>query len=228
MPVIHSDVMMRVGQNFIYVRQVDQQAHVLHGVIVCKMDQGTPTWLTIPLAENRNGQWFFMRDPVTKEKPKCYIFQEHGDPIYGEIEGKDNWLNLTPDVTEFISDDKTSADELSFNELLALQSGVRGAGLDASLPLAPNILTFELHHKLAAPLAALVAILIAIPLSIHFGRSGGYVGLLLSVMVAFFFVISQQWGQVLVERNIIGPILGAWAPDLLFGGLGVVLLIFEE
>jgi len=226
--LIPRDVMLRVGQNYVYVREVDQKAQTLHGVMVCKVDAGTLTWLTIPVAENHNGQWYFKRDPVTQEKPKVYIFAEHGNPIYGEIEGKDNWLNLKQDVTDFLGDEKTNADEFSFNELRALQDGVRGVGMPSSLPLEPNLLTFELNHKIAAPLAALVAVLIAIPLSIHFGRSGGYVGLLLSVVVAFFFVISQQWGQVLVEQRLISPILGAWAPDALFGGLGIVLLLLEE
>ena len=226
--VVPRDVMLRVGANYIYVREVDQKTQTLRGVMVCKIDQGMLTWLIIPLAENHNGQWFFRRDPVTQEKPKLYIFKEHGDPIYGEIEGKDNWLNLNQDVVDFVGEEKTTADEMSFKELWNLQRGVRGAGMPGSIPLDPNLLTFQLHRKIAAPLAALVAVLIAIPLSVHFGRSGGYVGLLLSVLVAFFFMVSQQWGQVLAETGRLSPVIGAWAPNAFFALLGIVLLVLEE
>ena len=224
--VAPQDVVFKVGQDYMYVRQVDPVTQTLYGVVVCKIDQG-PTWLTIPVAENHRGQWFFKRDPVTHELPKLYIFKPGSDPVYGEIEGK-GYLNLQENVMSYISDQPSTADELNFDQLQELLNGIRGSGVGAGLMLAPAQLTFQLHRKIAAPLAALVAVLIAIPLAVLFGRSGGYTGLLLSVVVAFCFVVSQQWAQVLAETNRLQPIFAAWAPDGLFGLLGIILLLMEE
>jgi lipopolysaccharide export LptBFGC system permease protein LptF len=34
--------------------------------------------------------------------------------------------------------------------------------------------------------------------------------------------------QVLAERNYLSPVLAAWAPDVVFGLRGVILLLREE
>ncbi|HEY3379651.1 MAG TPA: LptF/LptG family permease, partial [Armatimonadota bacterium] len=140
-------------------------------------------------------------------------------------------LNLPKDIFSYVYNPPTSAEELTFHELLALRTGVRGTAgmsLNNSMMLDAPHLAFYLHRKLAAPLAALVAVLLAIPLSLHFGRSGGYVGLLLSVVLAFFFIVTQQWTQILAETYRLHPVFAAWAPDALYGILGLVLLVREE
>jgi lipopolysaccharide export system permease protein len=149
---------------------------------------------------------------------------------YTDITGPDSWLNMKEEVWGYVSDQPSTPDEMTFRQLRSYYNGLRGAGVGVapSVPLSPDGLIFNLNRKIAAPLAALVGILIAIPLSVHFGRSGGYVGLLLSVMVAFFFVVSQQWAQSLSINHLMNPVLAAWAPDAIFGVLGVGLLIREE
>jgi len=235
--LVPTDQVFRVENNFIYVREVDPQTKVLHGVVVCRVGpNGYPSWLTIPTAENRNGKWFFQPDPQTGEKPKIYIFNEKGELTqYVEVIGQNNWLNMAQnqDFWGAMFDAPRTPEELTFKQLRELQkSRVSGNNngyyAGSALTLTPSLMSFYLHRKLAMCLMSLVAILIAIPLSVHFGRSGGYVGLLLSVVVAFCFVVSYQWVRLLAETSRLDPIIAAWAPDAFFGLLGLILLIREE
>ena len=172
---------------------------------------------------------FFKADPITKQIPVFYIFDLSGVPVTtGSAES--GVIDLKQDVWNFINDQPSRPEELTFLQLRHLLKDMRGVGSVSgyTLPLTPPQLTFFLHRKLAVSLSTLVAILIAIPLSVHFGRSGGYVGLLLSVVVAFFFTIAQQWATVLVVKDMLNPVLAAWGPNAIFGLIGIVLLVLEE
>ncbi|MHB0939224.1 MAG: LptF/LptG family permease [Armatimonadota bacterium] len=221
------DVVFRVGQQFIYVKRVDPITKTLYNVIVCKLEPQRVTWLRAPVAEYHGGKWIVKSDPYTHKKPEFDTFTENSNLIiHGEVEGG-GYLDLTDDFMAYITDQPSTADELTLAQLQDMVDGLRG-GFGMGLSLTPSELTFQLHRKVAAPLAALVAVLIAIPLAVHFGRSGGYTGLLLSVVVAFCFVVSQQWAQVLAETHRLHPIFAAWAPDGIFGLLGLGLLLREE
>jgi len=221
------DVVFKVGQQYIYVQRIDTMTKTLYGVLICKLDprQGV-TWLLAPVAEYHGGKWLLKPDPITHKKPEFYGFMDNRMVYRGDIEGG-GYLDLSDDFMSYITDQPSTADELTIKQLQDMVDGMRG-GFGMGLTLTPSELTFQLHNKVAAPLAALVAVLIAIPLAVHFGRSGGYTGLLLSVVVAFCFVVSQQWAQVLAETHRLNPIFAAWAPDGFFGLLGLVLLLREE
>ncbi|MHB9131050.1 MAG: LptF/LptG family permease [Armatimonadota bacterium] len=227
-----SDVVLRINRNYVYIQRVEPSTQTLYGVIICMMEStGYPTWLTVPIAENHDGHWMFKPNPATNEMPRMYKFNAQGKMTdYTDITGQDSWLNMKEDVWGYVSDQPSTPDEMTFRQLRSYQQGLRGAGVGVApvVPLSPDGLIFSLNRKIAAPLAALVGVLIAIPLSVHFGRSGGYVGLLLSVLVAFFFVVAQQWAQSLSVNHLMNPIIAAWAPNAIFGVLGVVLLIREE
>ena len=230
---VPQDVVMKLEDNsYLYVRRIDPKTQTFYGVILLKQNPGRfPTLLTVPMAEDHDGQWFLQADPTAPQiKPRLYTFSEHGELSAEGVAGPGSWINMTKEVWAYINDAPTTADELTIKQLLDLRHGLRGAGtgIDLNMALDPEMLTFYLHLKFSSALAALVAVLIAIPLSVHFGRSGGYVGLLLSVMVAFFFIVSQQWAQVLAETSHLSPIIAAWAPDVIFGLLGLILLIREE
>lgn len=231
--VVPRDVVFKAGDYFIYIRSVDDtpQQQLLRGVMIVKINSNSyPTWFTIPVAENHNGTITFQPDPVNHEPPRSYTFPLTGN-VVTSMEATGGTLKLPENAFDYLYTQPTTPEELTLKQLLALRHGVRGAagyGMSNGVMLDTPHLNFYINRKIAAPLAALVAILIAIPLSVHFGRSGGYVGLLLSVVVAFCFIVTQQWTQVLAETNRLQPILAAWAPDAIYGILGIILLIREE
>lgn len=228
---VHQDVVMKLdSQNYVYVREVDPRTQTLNGVLLCRREPDSVTFYSIPAAENRNGVWFLEPDPITKELPQFWTFDNKGGVVRGQIEGPGSWFNLRQDALNFMTDQISSPDEVTLRGLLDLRKGVRGyvPGSLSMTSLYPNRLAFYVHRRIADPLTALIGILIAIPLAVHFGRSGGYVGLLLSAALAFCFVVSQQWTQVLAENELLDPVLAAWAPNAIFGLSGVVMLLFKK
>ncbi len=235
--VILPDVMFKVGSDtYFYAHRVDSANQKLSGVILMRMDGGARTWMTIPEAVNENGRWIFHRDPVTGTPPIVYYFEGNGAfkmSRYMTVDGVDeaaSWLNVAGNRNLFsYAYLQATPETMTLQELLAMRAG-KASARGVSTFLEPSKLDFFIHSRFSVPLAALVAVLIAIPFSVRFGRSGGYVGLLLSVLLSFFFVIAQQWTRVLTDSpNIhLNPIAAAWLPDAVFGLLGLIFLLREE
>jgi hypothetical protein len=90
----------------------------------------------------------------------------------------------------------------------------------------------ELHTKIAIPFAALIFALFAAPLSLIFGQAGAprgrAVGIILGILLVALYQGTLIWGQMLGRRYIVPPELGPWAPNLLFGSAGLVLMIYMD
>ncbi len=245
---VQSDVMFKVGsRHYLYAKRVDPATKMLYGIIVMRIDAKGFTWMSIPMAENHDGRWLFHRDPFTGRPPTVYVFDDNGEPkMTYAIEGVDapeeSWLNLKEnrDLWSYMVNQPTTPDAMTLRELMSLKHGIRGPQLGGSYGtyIDPTKLDYYIQSKFSIPISALVAVLIAIPLSVRFGRNGGYIGMLLAVVLSFLFVVSQQWARVLVETPSAlnlnptvaawAPAAFAWAPDALFGLLAIVALLLEE
>lgn len=83
----------------------------------------------------------------------------------------------------------------------------------------------ELHKRYAIPFACLVFGLIGVPLGIQPRRSGRSYGFILSILLLLAYYISLTGSEMLAIRKTLPPFLSGWAPNILFGGFGVYLLI---
>lgn len=83
----------------------------------------------------------------------------------------------------------------------------------------------ELHKRYAIPFACLVFGLLGVPLGIQPRRSGRSYGFVLSLLILLSYYISLTASEILALRKMIPPILSGWTPNLLFGALGIFLLI---
>ncbi len=83
----------------------------------------------------------------------------------------------------------------------------------------------ELHKRYAIPFACLVFGLLGVPLGIQPRRSGRSYGFVLSLLILLSYYISLTASEILALRKMIPPVLSGWTPNLLFGGLGIFLLI---
>ena len=81
----------------------------------------------------------------------------------------------------------------------------------------------ELHFKFAIPFAALIFGLVGIPLGVQRTQSGRSWGFILSLFVLLFYYILYCVGKDLASYGVVSPIMAAWAPNILFGALGVYL-----
>lgn len=125
------------------------------------------------------------------------------------------------DLVSTLAGDKNpgikSSTEMSLSELTAIL-GKRGVKEEALREMA-----IELNKKLTIPFSCLVFALIGMPLGIRAHRSirsrGFTIGLFL-VLVYYLFRIS---GEALVETGRLSPIIGTWAPNLIFAAAGILL-----
>lgn len=79
----------------------------------------------------------------------------------------------------------------------------------------------EYHKKFAIPFACIIFVLLGAPLALRFPRGG--VGMVIAASFAIFgiYYMSLIGGESLGDRGTINPFWGPWAPNLLFGLIGL-------
>ncbi len=86
-------------------------------------------------------------------------------------------------------------------------------------------LEVEIHKRYAIPFACLVFGLMGVPLGIQPRRSAKSYGLIFSILILMAYYICSIAFEIFAAQKILPPLAAAWAPNLLFGGLGVYLLV---
>ncbi len=82
----------------------------------------------------------------------------------------------------------------------------------------------ELNYRLALPLASLVLAWVAIPLGLITRKGGKAVGVMLAVLLLFIYYVIMAFGLGFAKQGRLNPILGLWAPNLLFALAGTVMM----
>ena len=90
-----------------------------------------------------------------------------------------------------------------------------------------NVLEHEvgLQRKIAFPFVTLVMTLIAVPFAVTTGRRGAMYGIGVGIVLALVYWTMLSVFAALGEGGMIGPILAAWAPNLIFGAAAAYLLL---
>lgn len=110
-------------------------------------------------------------------------------------------------------------EEMDYFELSAHIHKSRRSGLD------PTRWVVERHLKLAFPFANLIIVLFGAPLSSTMRRTGKTVGFGLSLVVCFVYYGTVRTAQALGWNGVLPPFAAAWVGNIVFGGLGAVLLL---
>jgi lipopolysaccharide export system permease protein len=145
--------------------------------------------------------------------------ERHFDP-----EGRESatpFDSLVADFPERPSDfarEESRPDEMTYPQLRDYSRRVRESG--ASVEKYET----ELHLRVAFPFANAVVILIASSLAVQMRRGGVALGFGLSLALAFAYWCLIRAGQVLGNEGTLPPFLGAWLGNIVFIGVGTVLL----
>ena len=88
-----------------------------------------------------------------------------------------------------------------------------------------NLYSVELHKKFALAVACVVFVLLGAPIALRFPRGG--VGLTIGVSIGVFglYYVALIGGQSLGSRGIVPPALAMWGANILFGAVGLLLLL---
>ena len=109
--------------------------------------------------------------------------------------------------------------EMSIDEIKEKMEGRKQKGEDITS------LDVELHKRYAFPFACIVFALIGVPLGIQPRRSGRSYGFVFGILLLLGYYISLTGSEILALRGTIPPYMAGWAPNVIFGALGIYLLI---
>ncbi len=86
-------------------------------------------------------------------------------------------------------------------------------------------LDVEYHKKLSIPFSCLVFVLLGAPLGIRSRRGGIGIGAGIGILVFLIYYLFLVGGEQLGDRGIVTPAAAMWAPNVVFGGLGILLTL---
>ena len=87
------------------------------------------------------------------------------------------------------------------------------------------LVLLEFHKKFSIPMACLALGILAVPLGVQSrtARKSFGVGLALVFFLLYYLLLSAGW--VFGEAGLYPPLIGMWVPNLVMGGIGLVLLV---
>ncbi|MFH1689603.1 MAG: LptF/LptG family permease [Candidatus Eisenbacteria bacterium] len=106
---------------------------------------------------------------------------------------------------------------------------LRGAESDlraeASAARQMRRLEVEYHKKLSIPFACVVFVLVGAPLGIRSRHGGIGIGAGTGILFFLIYYLFLVGGEQLGDRGLVPPFWAMWAPNVLFGGLGLFLTL---
>jgi lipopolysaccharide export system permease protein len=82
----------------------------------------------------------------------------------------------------------------------------------------------ELHKKFSIPVACMVFVVLGVPLAVTSARGGRGVSVGLSLLAFLIYYLFLTGGEKLADRGRLAPWLAMWAPNIVLGSGGVMLL----
>jgi len=131
--------------------------------------------------------------------------------------GSNQRMELAEDISYF-RQEVTLPEQMSYRELKLYIKEIKRRGYDATKH------EVDLHWKLSFPLITLIVTLLGIPFSFRVGRKGALSGIFLSLGLVIVY-----WGFVSLFKSlggvgVVSPLLGAWAPNFIFGIGGIYMM----
>jgi len=80
------------------------------------------------------------------------------------------------------------------------------------------------HQKFSLPFACIVFGLMAVPLGVQPPKSSRFRGFILSLLVILGYFALMTIAEIVGKRGLLPPVLAVWSPNLLMGGLSLLLL----
>ncbi len=202
----------------VYVDKMPIQGKRMEGILIYdEREQGKFNTIFAKegfLANNPKSQEVILRllnGNIHRVEPQAQTYQKIQFDVYDlRLELAKTFLSLSKKLKEY---------EMSADELKEKIKKNRMAGEDTT----PQ--EVELHKRYAIPFACIIFGLIGVPLGIQPRRSGRSHGFISSIFILLTYYISLNASEIFAVRHTIPAFLAGWAPNFLFGGLGVYLLI---
>ncbi|MGB9619794.1 MAG: LptF/LptG family permease, partial [Armatimonadota bacterium] len=213
-PPVQAQVFFRAENYYFYVGSVARAGEklLLGNVMAYEPPalNGYPTLTTAKSATEENHVWV-LRDG------KSYRINPEGD-LELVVRFKRLKLDLRRPLTDYFVQEQKTPRAMSIAELRQQMSLLRASGQET------RAYQLEYGYKLAIPLSSLVLVLCVAPLCLRFGKGGGFMGVLIGIIVLFFYWNVILFSRVLGETGGLSPAIAGWSEVIIFTALGVFLM----
>lgn len=144
-------------------------------------------------------------------------FNSITDSLISTINGIDTLLTLgiqPVDLTKM----SVTPEEMRFGELRDFVIQLTDNGID------PTRWQVNMHFKVAFSVTSFIMVLFGLPLSLGRPRSSLAFGAGVSIFVIFGYYAAIKLGQSLGFKGVLDPLPSVWLPNILFLGMGFILL----
>jgi lipopolysaccharide export system permease protein len=202
----------------VYVDRVPLQGTHMEGILIYdQREKGTSNTIIAKegfLINNRESQEIILRlrhGDIQRLEPEAHTFQKIKFDTYD--------LKLELAKTFAAIEKKLKDREMSIVDIREKIGEIKKRGGDTTS------YEVELHERYAIPFTCVVFALIGVPLGIQPHRSGRSYGFILSILILLAYYVSLTASEMLAVRKIIPAFSAGWAPNILFSGLGIYLLV---
>lgn len=197
-----------------FVNKYDEKSERLENIVVYEMPEGDkfPVIITAQYGTVSGNKWRL-------EGGIIHRYHDNGE-IYRAFLFDSMEYEIASEIEEFYGNQKSPSEmsraELKRNIVLFQNSGIN-----------VDSLLIEYHTRLSLPVAALIFILIGTPLSLcsKDSRAIGYIFTI--VIILGYYILSSVFSSY-AKNSQINPLIAAWIPNITFGVIGVILLIWRE
>jgi LPS export ABC transporter permease LptG len=124
-----------------------------------------------------------------------------------------------PEGPSYFIKDWKSPEQMNYRELRAFARDLRRRGYDV------QEIMVDLYGKTSFPLVTLTMVMMGLPFCFRMGKRGSLYGIGIAIMLVAVFLLTFSTTNALGGIGVMPPFLAAWAPNLLFAGSGIYLLL---
>lgn len=213
-PSIQANVFFNSENYWFYVQRVEKNGErtVLRGVFIYElpMGEGFPTLTTAETAVQEGNLWV-LKDGIVR-KTGSNGFTEY------EAHFKQATLNLKKSIAGLWNSQK-STEEMTASEL-----GKQLKAFGSSNRYVSDDWKTNYHFKLSIPLSCFLIMLCVAPLCLKYGRTGGFMGVLIGIAVLALYWNIIVFGKALGTQGTLSPAIAGWSEVVVFAVAGAILM----
>lgn len=197
-----------------FVNKYNQEEGLLERIIVYELPDGDefPVIITARSAKILGNKWRLDGGIIHQYNDDGELYQAL---IFDTME-----YEVAREVENFYGEQRTTA-EMSRKRLKKEIDLFQRSGINV------DSLLIDYHLKLTMPLSALIFILIGTPLSLS-SKDSRSVSIVFTIVIVFLYYLLLSISQSFGKNGKLDPLLAAWLPNIIFGIIGLILLLGRE
>ncbi len=219
----NEDQMFKVDDHlWFYIGEIERDTGLMKDVLILDRTAETgvlryPQVITSEQARQDSQTWYLQGAVVRR-------YDDDGQTYYeGQVGEMD--LNIGDELANYVRGDKVPQEQSSRELGQQIEEFSQDPNHDPQFLLR---LQTEWHLKFAIPFASFFAILIAAPLGLQAVRqTGRYGGVAVAIVLVFIYYVLLSLGRSMGRAGILDPWLAAWLPNMVFGALGSLMLLWR-